>query len=63
MMHKSISKMEILKKSYIDLPECPHSVIICIQTGCVKTEFVMDLLESEYASVFEHIVIFCPKIE
>ena len=52
-MPKSISKMEDSKKlsidSLSDLPKYPHSAIICGQRGCGKTEFVLDLLESEYA--------------
>ena len=36
---------------------------VCGQTGCGKTEFVLDLLETEYAGVFEDIVILCPTIE
>ena len=62
-MPKSISKMEDSKKLYIDLPKYPHSANICGQTGCGKTEFVLDLLESEYAGVFENIVILCPTID
>lgn len=67
-MHKSISKMEDSKKPYTEqaakqLPTYPHSAIICGQTGCGKTEFVLDLLESEYAGVFDNIVILCPTIE
>ena len=41
----------------------PHCAIICGQTGCGKTEFVLDLLEGVYRGVFEHIVIFCPTIQ
>ena len=41
----------------------PHCAIICGQTGCGKTEFVLDLLEGEYRGVFEHIVILCPTIQ
>ena len=48
-MPKSISKMEDSKKLSIDslseLPTYPHSAIICGQTGCGKTEFVLDLLD------------------
>ena len=35
---------------------------LSVVTGCGKTEFVLDLLESEYAGVFENIVILCPTI-
>ena len=41
----------------IDFPKFPHSAIICSQTNCGKTVFVLDLLEKEYEGVFEHIVI------
>ena len=64
-MHKSISKMEDSKRlSTIDsrsesLPKYPYSAII---TGCEKTEFVLDLLKSAYAGVFQNIVILCPTI-
>lgn len=41
----------------------PHCAIICGQTSCGKTEFVLDLLEGEYRGVFEHIIILCPTIQ
>lgn len=44
-------------------PKEPHSAIICGQTGCGKTVFVLDLLENEYYEVFENIVILCPTLE
>jgi hypothetical protein len=47
----------------LHLPTYPHSAIICGQTGCGKTEFVLDLLETEYRGVFEHIIILCPTIQ
>lgn len=40
-----------------------HSAIICGQTGCGKTEFILDLLETTYRDVFEHIVVLCPTIK
>ena len=40
----------------------PHSAIICGQTGCGKTVFVLDLLEGPYRGVFRHIVLLCPTI-
>ena len=65
-MPKSISKMEDSKKLSIDslseLLKYPHSAIICGQTGCGKKEFVLDLLESEYAGVYDNKVIICPTI-
>ena len=44
------------------LPTDPHSAIICGQTGCGKTVFILDLLEGRYRGVFRHIVILCPTI-
>ena len=44
------------------LPKDPHSAIICGQTGCGKTVFVLDLLEGPYRDVFKHIVILCPTV-
>ena len=46
----------------MELPKYPHCAIICGQTGCGKTEFVLDLLEGRYRGVFSHIVILCPTI-
>lgn len=65
-MHKSILKMEDLKKFYInkmELPKYPHCAIICGQTGCGKTEFVLDLLENQYCKIFNYIIILCPTIQ
>jgi Rad3-related DNA helicase len=47
----------------MELPKYPHCAIICGQTGCGKTEFVLDLLEKEYYQVFENIVILCTTLE
>ena len=44
------------------LPKDPHSALICGQTGCGKTVFILDLLEAHYHLCFEHIVILCPTI-
>lgn len=44
------------------LPTAPHSAIICGQTGCGKTVYVLDLLEGPYRGVFRHIVILCPTL-
>ena len=46
----------------MELPKYPHCAIICGQTGCGKTEFVLDILEREYVGVFDNIVILCPTI-
>ena len=45
------------------LPTTAHSAIICGQTGCGKTVFILDLLEGRYRGVFEHIVILCPTVK
>ena len=45
------------------MPKYPHCAIICGQTGCGKTEFVLDLLENVYRGVFKHIIVLCPTIQ
>lgn len=45
------------------LPKDPHCVIICGQTGCGKTIFILDLIETVYHKFFEHIVIFCTTLK
>ena len=46
------------------LPKGAHSAIVCGQTGCGKTVFVLSLLEEgPYRGFFRHIVILCPTIE
>ena len=47
----------------MELPKYPHCAVICGQTGCGKTEFVLDLLETEYLGVFNNIIILCPTIQ
>jgi hypothetical protein len=45
------------------LPKDPHSAIICGQTGCGKTVFILDLLEAPgYRGLYQHIVILCPTV-
>ena len=41
-------------------PKHAHSAIICGATGCGTTEFVLDLLETEYKGFFEYIIVICP---
>ena len=62
-MRKSTLKMEGSVKSNIEFPKYPHSAMVCGQTGCGKSVFVLDLLEKEYQGVFENIVILCLTIE
>ena len=41
-----------------------HSAIVCGQTGCGKTVFILFLLEEvPYRGFFRHIVVLCPNIE
>ena len=44
------------------LPRSAHSAVICGQTGCGKTVFILDLLEGPYRGFFRHIVVLCPTI-
>ena len=37
-----------------------HSAIICGATDCSKTEFTLNLLETEYKQFFKYIIIICP---
>ena len=37
--------------------------MVCGQTECGKSVFVLDLLEKEYQGVFKNLVILCPTIE
>ena len=37
-----------------------HSAIICGATDCGKTEFTLNLLETEYKQFFKYIIIICP---
>ena len=41
-------------------PKRAHSAIICGATGCGKTEFVLDLLQTEYKGLFEYVIVICP---
>ena len=44
-------------------PKYPHLAVVCGQTDCGKSVFVLGLLVKEYQGVFENIVILCPIIE
>lgn len=41
----------------------PHCAVVCGQTGCGKTVFILNLLEREYRGCFQHIVFLCPTIQ
>ena len=45
------------------LPNEAHSAIVCGQTGCGKTVFILDLLEGHYKDIFAHIIILCPTVQ
>ncbi len=45
------------------LPLYPHCALICGQTGCGKTEFILDLLENYYKDHFQHGIILCPTFK
>ena len=55
--------MAVLSRYSTELPTNPHSAIICGQTGCGKTVFVLDLIEGPYRGVFHHILILCPTVK
>ena len=44
----------------MNLPKFPHSAIYIGPTVCSKTEFTLQLLETEYKKHFEYIIIMCP---
>lgn len=44
----------------VTLPDESHTAIICGNTNCGKTKFVLDLIEGVYHDTFEKIVIICP---
>ena len=45
------------------LPKSAYSALVCGQTGCGKTAYVLALLEGPYRGLFRHIVVLCPTIE
>ena len=46
----------------MNLPKFPHSAMFVGVTDCCKTEFLLQLLETEYKDNFEFNVILCPTI-
>ena len=46
----------------MNLPKFPHSAMFVGVTACGKTEFLLQLLETEHKNHFEFIVIMCPTI-
>lgn len=57
---EGLSQQSIENK--INLPREPHNALICGQTNCGKTVFVLDLLQSYYKGCFENIVILCTTV-
>ena len=41
-------------------PKKAHSAIICGPAGCGKTEYALNLLETEYKGFFKNIIVICP---
>ena len=41
----------------------PHTSIFIIQTGCGKTDLVLELIEKEYNKYFDYVVIICPTLQ
>ena len=46
----------------MNLPEFPHSAMFVGVMACGKSEFLLQLLETEYKNHFEFMVILCPTI-
>ena len=44
-------------------PQPPFNMLIVGMTGSGKTQFLLDMLETEYNRVFDYIIIVCPTIE
>jgi Cdc6-like AAA superfamily ATPase len=44
-------------------PKPPFNMLISGITGCGKTHFVLDLLETQYKNKFDYIIIVCPTFQ
>jgi Cdc6-like AAA superfamily ATPase len=44
-------------------PQPPFNMLIVGMTGSGKTQFLLDMLETEYNRVFDYIIIVCPTME
>ena len=65
-MPSSTSKMAASSQLFINhlLPKGAHLAIVCGQTGCGKTVFILSLLqEGPYRGFVRHILVLCPTIE
>ena len=45
------------------LSKSAHLALVCGQTGCGKTAFILGLLEGPYRGLFRHFVVLCPTKE
>jgi septin family protein len=43
-------------------PQPPFNMLLVGMTGSGKTQFLLDMLETEYNRVFDYIAIVCPTI-
>ena len=59
MPDKKLIQEDAKKLNYV---KSPHTAIFSGQTGCGKTQRVLDLLEGEYKNHFDNIVILCPTL-
>ena len=41
----------------------PHTSIFIGQTGCVKTDLVLELIEKEYNKHFSYMIIICTTLQ
>jgi septin family protein len=44
------------------IPQPPFNMLLVGMTGSGKTQFLLDMLETEYNRMFDYIVIVCPTI-
>jgi primosomal protein N' len=45
------------------VPQPPFNMLLAGMTGSGNTQFLLDMIETEYNRVFDYIVIVCPTIE
>lgn len=47
----------------LDVVKNPHTAIFTGPTSCGKTRLILDLLEHEYMSYYQNVVILCPTLQ